>query len=251
MSSLATRSRRSPPPSGPPGQVATLIVPADVSWHEGAESAAPLQPAAPPPSPAEAVEAVARALRSSRRTGILLGGRALRGDGLVAAARIAAATGAKLFAERSTPRLERGAGLPAVERLAYWPELAAKQLDGAGAPDPGGRKAPGRVVRLSRRQGSSLAPDGCEVHELSPPTSDVLGEPRGAGGGARRGGRQARAAIRVGAGPGLRARSPRRRSARRSARSCPKGRSSPTRRSRRRRPCRPIPRGPPGTTGSR
>ncbi len=27
-------------------------------------------------------------------------------------------------------RLERGAGLPAVERLAYWPELVSKQLDG-------------------------------------------------------------------------------------------------------------------------
>ena len=38
--------------------------------------------------------------------------------------------GAKLFAERSAPRLERGAGLPAVERLAYWPELASTQLDG-------------------------------------------------------------------------------------------------------------------------
>ena len=67
---------------GPPGQVATLIVPADVSWHEDAASAAPLQPAAPPPPPAEAMESVARALQGSRRTGILLGGRSLHGDGL-------------------------------------------------------------------------------------------------------------------------------------------------------------------------
>src|SRR5438477_7946522 len=33
---------------GPPGQVATLILPADVSWEEGAEPAAPSPPAAPP-----------------------------------------------------------------------------------------------------------------------------------------------------------------------------------------------------------
>ena len=61
---------------------------------------------------------------------MLLGGKALRERGLLAAARIAAATGTRLFAERNVARLERGAGLPAVERLAYWPELVSKQLDG-------------------------------------------------------------------------------------------------------------------------
>ena len=115
---------------GPPGQVATLIVPADVSWQEGAPVAAPARRAAPPVASTETVEAVANLLRSSDRVGILLGGRALRGDGLQAAGRVAAETGAKLFSERSTPRLERGADVPAVERLVYWPELAAKQLEG-------------------------------------------------------------------------------------------------------------------------
>ena len=159
--------------TGPPGQVATLIVPADVSWQEDAAAAAPLQPAAPPPPPADAVEAVARALRSSRRTGILLGGRSLLGDGLSAAARIAAATGAKLFAERSTPRLERGAGLPAVERLAYWPELAAKQLDGLEQLILVDAKPPVAWFAYPGAKGP-LAPEGCELLELSPPTSDVL-----------------------------------------------------------------------------
>jgi acetolactate synthase-1/2/3 large subunit len=160
--------------NGPPGQVATLIVPADVSWQEGARAAAPLQPAALPPVSAETVEAVAKALCSTPGTGLLLGGRALHGDGLLAAARIATATGAKLFAERSTPRLERGAGVPAVERLAYWPELAAKQLDGLehlilvdAQPPVAWFAYPGAK--------SSLVADGCEVHELSPPASNVLG----------------------------------------------------------------------------
>jgi acetolactate synthase I/II/III large subunit len=116
--------------TGPPGQVATLIVPADVSWQEGAKPAAPLRPAAPPTGSAETIQAIARVMRNSDRTGILLGGKAMRERGLMAAARIAAVTGSKLFAERSAARLERGAGLPAVERLAYWPELASTQLDG-------------------------------------------------------------------------------------------------------------------------
>jgi len=116
--------------TGPPGQVATLIVPADVSWEEGAEPAAPHAPAAPPAVSEAAIESVATAMRGGRRTGVLLGGQALRERGVLAAARIAAVTGARLFAERGAPRLERGAGLPAVERLAYWPELASAQLEG-------------------------------------------------------------------------------------------------------------------------
>ena len=44
---------------GPPGQVATLIVPADVSWQDGAEPAAPPEPAESPPVSGETIEAVA------------------------------------------------------------------------------------------------------------------------------------------------------------------------------------------------
>ena len=160
--------------TGPPGQVATLIVPADVSWQDGAEPAAPPQPAAPPAVSGEIIEAVAKAIRGSRRTGMLLGGKALRERGLLAAARIAAATGTKLFAERNVARLERGAGLPAVERLAYWPELVSKSARRAGASDPGRtRQLPISSFAYPGKK-SSLVSAGCEVHELSPPTSDVL-----------------------------------------------------------------------------
>ena len=159
--------------TGPPGQVATLIVPADVSWQDGAEPAAPPQPAASPAVSGEIIEAVAKAIRGSPRTGILLGGQALRERGLLAAARIAAVTGAKLFAERNVARLERGAGLPAVERLAYWPELVSKQLDGLEHLILAGTTAPLSLFAYPGQQ-SSLVPAGCEVHELSPPASDVL-----------------------------------------------------------------------------
>jgi acetolactate synthase I/II/III large subunit len=158
---------------GPPGQVATLIVPADVSWQEGATTAEPPTPVAPVAPPAALIEAAAVALRGGRRSGILLGGRALRGSGLMAAGRIAAATGAKLFAERHTARLERGAGLPAVERLAYWPEQASAQLAGLEQLILADARTP--VPFFARPGGTNrLAPDGCQVHELSPPTCDVV-----------------------------------------------------------------------------
>jgi acetolactate synthase I/II/III large subunit len=159
---------------GPPGQVATLIVPADLTWQEDATAAALPEPLSAPPAPVAAIEAAAVALGGSRQSGILLGGRALREPGLMAAGRIAAATGARLFAERHSARLERGAGLPTVERLAYWPELASAQLEGlehlivvdARSPVPFFAH-PGKTAKL--------LPSGCQAHELSPATCDAVG----------------------------------------------------------------------------
>ena len=159
---------------GPPGQVATLILPADVSWSEGGG------PAGPPPAPAPVrasdatVEAVAQALSGRGRAAILLGGRALRERGLVAAARVASATGAKLLCETFPTRLERGAGLPALERIAYVPELASVQLDGLKHLILVDAKAPVTFFAYPGRK-SYLVPDGCQVHELATPESDVPG----------------------------------------------------------------------------
>src|SRR4051794_9487349 len=84
---------------GPPGQVATLILPADVSWSDGAQPAPPPRPPAPPAPAGDVVSEVAGVLRGGGRTALLLGGRVLRERGLLAAGRIAAATGAQLLSE--------------------------------------------------------------------------------------------------------------------------------------------------------
>jgi acetolactate synthase-1/2/3 large subunit len=91
----------------------------------------------------------------------------------MAAGRIAAATGAKVLAERTSARLERGAGLPAVERLAHWPELVGRQLEGLEHLILADAKAPASAFAYPGQQ-SSLVPAGCEVHEVSAPTSDVV-----------------------------------------------------------------------------
>jgi acetolactate synthase I/II/III large subunit len=159
---------------GPPGQVATLILPADVSWSDGAEPASPPAPATPPVTSTDVTERIATALRAGGRTALLLGGRALRERGLLAAGRIAAATGAKLLAETFPARLQRGAGLPAVERIAYVPEIAMVQLSGLkhlvlvdAAPPVSFFAYPGKK--------SYLVAEGCEVHELTEPSADVAG----------------------------------------------------------------------------
>jgi acetolactate synthase-1/2/3 large subunit len=160
--------------TGPPGQVATLILPADVSWSDGAQAARASHPAVPVAASAEVVEAVAEALRGGGRTALLLGGRALRERGLLAAGRVAAATGARLLAEVFPARLERGAGLPAVERIAYFPEYATVQLEGLEHLILVDAKAPVSFFAYPGKQ-SDLVPDGCEVHDLAAPSADVLG----------------------------------------------------------------------------
>jgi acetolactate synthase-1/2/3 large subunit len=158
---------------GPPGQVATLILPADVSWSDGAQPAPPLPPAVPPVATEAVVSELAGVLRRGRRTALLLGGRALREPGLLAAGRIAAATGTQLLCEVFPTRLERGAGLPPVERLAYLAELASVQLDGLDDLILVDAKAPVSFFAYPGKK-SYLVPDGCTVHELAAGTDDAL-----------------------------------------------------------------------------
>ena len=159
---------------GPPGQVATLILPADVSWGEGGVPAAPPTITSPPRNTDEAIAAIARVLQSGGRSALLLGGRALREPALMAAARVAARTGVKLFAEVFPTRIERGAGLPQVERIAYLAELASVQLAGLENLILVDAKSPVSFFAYPGKQ-SDLVPAGCTVHVLASPTQDVQG----------------------------------------------------------------------------
>jgi len=110
--------------------VATLIKPADVGWSKGGRVAPPIAPALPRPVEAARVAAAANALRSARRPAILMSGSVLGRAPLEAAGRIAAATGARLYCDFLAPRLERGAGLVPVKRLAYFGEQVLEELTG-------------------------------------------------------------------------------------------------------------------------
>ncbi len=151
---------------GPPGQVATLILPADVSWSEGG-----VPTTLPPPPPVPKVDdtvldAIAQAVRSGAPAALLLGGRALREPLLLAAARIAARHGVKLLAEVFPTRIERGAGLPAVERIAYLAEFASVQLHGLRHLILVDAKAPVSFFAYPGKK-SDLVPEGCQLHTLA------------------------------------------------------------------------------------
>jgi len=160
---------------GPPGQVATLILPADASWGDVADDASGWNQAltaVEPPVDVDRVEEAAAVLRSGQPAALFVGGRVVRGQALRDVATISAATGARLVCETFPARLERGAGVPPVERLGYLAEFATAQLDGLAhlilvdAASPVSFFAyPGKA--------SDLVPDGCTVHHLAGPDDDA------------------------------------------------------------------------------
>ena len=160
---------------GPPGCIATLVLPADASWSESATGPHPPRPRGRPAVvPADTVLEVAKALRGGERAALLLGGSALRADGLHAASRVAVATGAALLGETFPANLERGAGIPAVERLAYLAEMAQGQLDGVRHLVLVDAKAPVSFFAYPDRA-SDLVPEGCTVHVLARAGEDAAG----------------------------------------------------------------------------
>ena len=166
--------------SAAPGAIATLILPADVSWEDGAAVAAPL-PGRPAPQVAPSVvAAVAAVLGSGEPAVLFLGGDVVVGEqGLLAAARVAAGTGARLMTETFPARTTRGAGRPtspACRTRRRWRSRPwrTKHLVLAGAQSPvhffGYPDVPGHPV-----------PDDCTVHVLSEPGEDGVAALRGAG----------------------------------------------------------------------
>ena len=129
--------------------------------------------ATPPPADDDVVEKIAGVLKGGKKTALLLGGRVLREEGLQAASRIAEKTGAKLFCEVFPTRLQRGAGLPQVERIAYLAEMASVQLDEFKNLILVDAKAPVSFFAYPGKK-SYLVPDHCTLHKLVDLEQDAL-----------------------------------------------------------------------------
>jgi acetolactate synthase-1/2/3 large subunit len=157
-----------------PGQISTLIVPADVAWTEGGIVAA--LPSLPKPLvPAIGlIDRAAALLRSGSPIAILLSGNALYGKGLAVAGRIATATNAKLLAPYPVTRLERGGGIPAVDRIQYVREMAVDQLKEFRQIILVGSRAPIGYFAQPGKDSVFTSPE-CEIYPLANPGEDYVG----------------------------------------------------------------------------
>ena len=160
----------------PPGQVSALIIPADFSWSEAGRPGPTVEP------PARTVP-VLPDIRLDSEAGLLLGGSALLGRALAAAARVGANTGVRVFAHRNAARLESGQGRFQPQRIAYFPEPAEAQLSGLKRLYLIEAKAPVSFFGYPGRR-STLAPEDCEIITLAAPGEDgaaILEELAGSG----------------------------------------------------------------------
>ncbi|MVW72934.1 acetolactate synthase large subunit [Bordetella sp. 15P40C-2] len=121
--------------SGSPGRVASLILPANASWEDSPAGAVE-RTYGTRPSPCTAssvVDDVAKALRAAQvrpdQMALLLGGRAMLGEGPRLAAQIAARVGCKLYAETKNARSLRGAGRVNIPQIPYPLNGALEALD--------------------------------------------------------------------------------------------------------------------------
>lgn len=170
----------------PAGQIASLILPMDLQAHDVSESqrfnklVSPVRRFA-----GDRVETVAAALQEGRKLVFIVGDEGLSEAGLIAAGRLAQLPGVKLFAE-TFPRLSyRGGGLPDLDRLPYFPEVAIgilEQYDSvvcAGVPEPisyfGYEGIPSRLAETDRLL--HLAEVGDDVSGALAALADALQAP--------------------------------------------------------------------------
>ncbi|MEZ5855663.1 MAG: acetolactate synthase large subunit [Hyphomicrobiaceae bacterium] len=149
-----------------PGQIATLILPADTAWGpaDGIAQTAPRK--APAKVSPEAVKAAAAMLRSGKKATLLMGGASLRQRPLELAGRIAAKTGCGILTEGANTRLERGAGRVQVLRIPYVVERALGVMKEAGDLVLVGAREPVAFFAYPNKP-SLLMPEGAKSTKLA------------------------------------------------------------------------------------
>jgi acetolactate synthase-1/2/3 large subunit len=156
-----------------PGQVTTLILPADHAWESAPQRPPVMADIKAPslPDPAR-VTMIADALKQGRKTAIIMSGTALRQKALETAWSIASATGATLLAQQSNGRMERGAGRVPINRIPYPVDQAIEALKGYEHVILVGAKFPVIFFGYPGKP-STPVPADCATLTLADPSDDL------------------------------------------------------------------------------
>lgn len=159
--------------SGPTPGIATLIIPADVSWEPvDTPSTRTLHPVARQVPSAATITDLAEQLRAASKPIILVGGAAAIEAPLTAATRIGEAIGATVLLETFPPITTRGEGTPMVDRLSYLGEFASLQLEGCDLLVLAGAATPASFFAYPGAE-SSLVQPGTTVTTFLDASSDA------------------------------------------------------------------------------
>lgn len=149
-----------------PGQVATLILPANTAWEPSVGPATAIATPATPKAPTDRIEAIADILKSDEPAAIVITGFALRARALETASKIASVTGVHLYGQTSNARLERGRGRVPLKTIPYPVDAAVDVL-----------RSYKHIISLSAKppvaffaypdKPSGLYPPDCSTHVLA------------------------------------------------------------------------------------
>ena len=157
----------------PPGQVATLILPADTAWNRTAAIVKPASPSSAKAYDENAVDEVASVLMGDEPCVILMNGH-ITSEKSELADRIAQATGARVIMDTFIPRLQRGAGRAELLRLPYFGEQAAEVLEGTRHIILCSSQPPVTFFAYPDKP-NWLTPEGCALHTLVERDQNVVG----------------------------------------------------------------------------
>jgi acetolactate synthase-1/2/3 large subunit len=152
-----------------PGPV-SLLLPADTAWTEGGKPGAKRERPKLRAPEAGRIAAAAKAVRSAVKPMILINGTALTPAGLAQAARLKAA-GIRVLTDTFFPRMARGAGIFAPDRMQYFAEGAVADLAGTDLMLVAGTQVPVAFFAYPGRP-SVLVPEGCATQIIGGPESD-------------------------------------------------------------------------------
>ena len=158
-----------------PGQIASLILPADAAWTPVTDRPGIVPTAGEPERPVpdgSAIDAAERILRTGNRAALLLGANATLEEPLELAGRVAAATGCRILAETMLARTSRGAGRTPVEPIPYPVEAAVQALHNVEDLILVGATTPVGFFAYPDKP-SVLVNPGTRVYELARPDHDV------------------------------------------------------------------------------
>ena len=157
----------------PPGQIASLILPADTAWSITSAVANPREPLKPKSVDHQKVMEVAKILKSDPNAVFLING-FLSEDRMSQLGKISKKTGAKIISDTFVARTERGAGRVEAQRLPYFGEQASQVLAGTKNLVLISSQPPVTFFAYPDKP-NWLTPKGCETYELIERDGDIDG----------------------------------------------------------------------------
>ena len=155
------------------GQIATLILPADVSWGDNPNGAvAAVEATAPARVSQDRIDQAIAKLKSSKSCMVMIGGREIDAERGLMLSRIGKASGARASTDTFPTRVARGAGTAAIERLPYLAELAIDHIKDIEHLILIGAKVPVSFFAYPNVP-SAIAAEGCDQFVLATPEEDI------------------------------------------------------------------------------